>query len=201
MFFCCSRGLFRQFWRLLLCAGPQFFYFFGDLQITPWRFRGDFATRLPLLPELVHLPDYFAHLFPVVLTIGRRKGIQPPAKILLPKLDSQRFRRQSGLASTFHTHGRLRHGLIAPPGPFSLTLLSLASFGAFASVTYYSLSLSGSVPVANLVPTGSVRVSFLRDEALCAYQQNDRYDRQSDFFTHLLFLSRLIGYLSQHTGF
>jgi hypothetical protein len=150
------------------------------LRIIPRRLSENLAGRLHPLPELLHLADYFAHLFPVVCAVGPSKLIQPLAEFLLHRPS---FDRRSGPASAFHNHWRFRLGLIARTDPFSSAGLDVASFNRFA---HCRLSFSRPGWVAQSAFAGPVCVSFLGDEALHTYQQSYRRDHQSDFFAHLL---------------
>jgi hypothetical protein len=180
-FFCWLRGFSCQLGSLFLHAGTPLFYFRALVEILP-ALAENLAGPL-LLPELLHLADYFAHLFPVVCAIGPCKLIQPLAEVLLHRPSLHRCHRRSRPASAFHTHGRFRQGLIAALGPFSSAGLDVASFNWFA---HYWLSFSRSGWVAQSAFAGSVRVSFLGDEALYTYQQSYHRDNQSDFLAHLL---------------
>jgi hypothetical protein len=163
-FFCRLRGFFYQLGSLFSRPGTYLFcfYFRAAVEILP-ALAENLAGHLLLPAELLHLVDYFAHLFPVVCAVGLCKLIQPSAKVLLYRPGFRRCHRRSRPACIFHTHRRFRPGLVAAFGPFSSAALDVASFCSFASFTNYSLSFSRSGWVAKLAFTRSIRISFLGD--------------------------------------
>jgi hypothetical protein len=195
-FFCRLRGFFCQLGSLFLHAGTPLFYVRALVEILPA--LAENLTGHLLLPELLHLADYFAHLFPVVCAIGPCKLIQPLAEVLLHGPSFGRCHRRSGPASAFHSHWRFRLGLVAALGPFSSAGLDVASFNWFA---HCRLSFSRPGWVAQSAFAGSIRVSFLGDEALHTYQQNHHRDNQSDFLAHLFASYKRYGYLSGYISF